>query len=88
MPEYLIHWKFKMSAIFVLKKEPPKKQFFYFFRGCYSVMGATIDLNVVLFWETAGFLKSVVLQLFPKHSQSYANLNVKSKPKIQQPLIK
>ena len=41
-------------------------------------MGASINLNVVVFWETSvGFLKSVVLEIFPKYSQGYANLNVK-----------
>ena len=51
-------------------------------------MGAIIDMNVGVFWETsAGFLKSVVLELFPKYSQSYGNLNVKQKSgKIQLPL--
>ena len=38
-------------------------------------MGSPIDMNVDMFWETsAGFLKSVVLQLFPKYSQSNVNL--------------
>ena len=42
-------------------------------------MGDPIDMNVeMLNVETfVGFLKSVVLQLFPKYSQSYVNLNVK-----------
>ena len=35
-------------------------------------MGASIDMNVGVFWESlVGFLKSVVLQLFLKYSQSY-----------------
>ena len=42
------------------------------------VLNDPIDMNVGVFWETSvGFLKSVVLQLFPKYSQSYANLDVK-----------
>ena len=46
-------------------------------------MGSPIDMNVDVFWETSvGFLKSVVLQLFPKYSQSYVNLNVKSRAKF------
>ena len=46
-------------------------------------MGVYININVDVFWETSvGFLKSVVLQLLPKYSQSYANLNVKSRPKF------
>ena len=41
-------------------------------------------MNVGVFWETSvGFLK--VLQLFPEHSQSYANLNVKSRPRFNSP---
>ena len=58
-----------MSAIFILKKDPPKKhKFFIFLKSRYFVMGASIDINVGLFWETSvGFLKSVVLQLFPKY---------------------
>ena len=46
-------------------------------------MGASIDVNVGVFWETyVGFLKTVVLQLFPKYANfpSYADLNVKSTP--------
>ena len=43
-------------------------------------MGDPIEMNVGVFWETSGgFLKSVVLQLFPKYNQSYVNLNVKSR---------
>ena len=46
-------------------------------------MGGPIDMNFGVFWETSvGFLKSVVFQLFPKYSQSYVNLNVKSRAKF------
>ena len=46
-------------------------------------MSGPIDMNVGVFWETSvGFLKSVVSQLFPKYSQSYGSLNVKSSPKF------
>ena len=46
-------------------------------------MGSPIEMNADMFWETSvGFLKSVVLQLFPKYSQSYVNLNVKSRAKF------
>ena len=57
-----------MSAIFILKKEPPKNpKFFMFLRGRYFVMGEPIDMNADVFRKTSvGFLKSVVLQLFPK----------------------
>ena len=67
-----------MSAIFILKKEPPRKRkLFIILKDCYFVMGGSIDMNFGLFWETAvDFLRSAVLQLFPKYSQSYANLSV------------
>ena len=46
-------------------------------------MGGSTDMNVSVFWEiSVDFLKYVVLQLFLKYSQSYANLNVKSRPKL------
>ena len=52
----------------------------------YFVMGGSIDTNVDVFWETSvGFLKIVVLKLFPKYNHSYVNLNVKM-GKIQLPL--
>ena len=39
-----------MSAIFILKKEPPKKhKFFLFLQGRYFVMGGPIDMNVGTF---------------------------------------
>ena len=61
-----------MSATFVLKKEPP-----------FFVMDGATDMNVGVFWETClGFLESVALQFFSKYSQSYVNMNVKNKPKI------
>ena len=76
-----------MSAILILKREPPKKhKFFIFLKSRYFVIGGSINMNVGMFWETsAGFPKSAVLQLFPKYSQSYANLNVKSRPKFNSP---
>ena len=46
-------------------------------------MGNPIDMNVGVFCETpVGFLKSVVLQVFPKYSQSNVNLNAKSRSKF------
>ena len=46
-------------------------------------MGGPIDINFDVFWETSvDFVKSVVLQLFPKYSRSNVNLNVKSKAKF------
>ena len=66
----------KCQQLFYLKKEQPKKH-------KYFLMGKPIDMNVGVFWETSvGFLKSVVLQLFPKYSQSNVNLNVKSRSKF------
>ena len=49
-----------------------------FLRDCYFVMDSPVDINIDVFWETSvDFIKSVVLQLFPKYSQSFVNLNVK-----------
>ena len=46
-------------------------------------MCAPIDMNVGAFWETSvGFLKRVVLQLFPKYNQRYVNLSVESRAKF------
>ena len=46
-------------------------------------MGSPIDMNVGVFWEASmDFLKSVVLQLSPKYSQSNVNLDVKSRSKF------
>ena len=56
---------------------------FHFLMGRYFLMGASIFMNVSAFLETSvGFLKSAVLQLFPKYSQSYAYLNAKVGQKI------
>ena len=65
-------------------QEPPKNhKSFIFLQGRYFVMGGPIDMNIGVFWETsAGFLKSVVLQLFPKYSQSNVKLNVKNRWKF------
>ena len=46
-------------------------------------MSGPIDMNFGVFLETSvSFLKSVVLQLFPKYSQSNVNLNVKSRAEL------
>ena len=76
-----------MSAISILEKEPPKKyKFFIFLKSRYFTKGASIDMNFGVFWETSiGSLKSVVPQPFPKYSQSYANLDVKSTLKFNSP---
>ena len=65
-----------MSGIFSFEKGATKKQMFLIFlKGCYFLMGSPVDMNVAVLWETSvGFLKSVVLQLFPKYSQSNINL--------------
>ena len=78
MTKYLIRGKFKMSAIFILKKNRQKTKFFMFLRGRYFVMGSHIDMNVHLFWESSmDFLKCMVFQPFSKYTQTYVNLNVK-----------
>ena len=83
-----------MPAIFILKNEPPRKhkvfifkhKFFIFLKNRYFVVTDSVDMNVCVLWETfVGFPKSAVLKLFPKCSQNYANLNVKSKPKFSNP---
>ena len=73
-----------MSAVFILKKEPPKNpKLLMLLRGHYFVMGEPIDMNVDVFRETSvGFLKCVVLQLFPKYSKSFVNFNLKSRAKF------
>ena len=46
-------------------------------------MGGTIDMNIEIFFESSmGFLKIMALQIFPKYSQSYINLNVKIRSKF------
>ena len=59
--------------MFILKKEPPNKRtFFIILKDRYFLMGGPTDMNIGVFWETSvGFLKSVVLQLFPKYSRPY-----------------
>ena len=43
-------------------------------------------MDVGVFWDTSmGFLKSVILQPFPKYNESYVNLNVKSLPEFNGP---
>ena len=55
-----------------------KLKFSIFLKGLYFVMDGSIDVNVGVVWETSvGFLRNVVLQLFSKYDQNYANLNVK-----------
>ena len=73
-----------MSSIFISEKEPLKQHnFFIFLKGRYFVMGGPIDINVGVFWESSvDFRKRVVSQLSPKYSQSYLNLNLKSRPKF------
>ena len=67
LPKYLIQWKFKMSAIFILKKGVPRKlKLSYFFTGRFFVMDDPIDINEAVFSETSvSFLQSVVLELYP-----------------------
>ena len=59
------------------KRSRQKHKFFIFLKGRYFVMDGPIDMNFGVLWEApVDFLKSVVLQLFPKYSQSNVNLNV------------
>ena len=52
-----------MSAIFILKIEPPKKKkHFIFLKVHHFVMDGPIYMKVGMFWETSvDFIKSVVL---------------------------
>ena len=55
-----------------------------FLRGRYFVMGSPINMKTDFFRETfVALLKCVLLQLFPKYSQSYVNLTVKSRAKFK-----
>ena len=74
----------KCQSFFLKKRSHQKKHnSFTFLIGRYFVMGGPIDITVGVFWETSvGFLKNVVLQLFPKYSQSNVNLNVKSRANL------
>ena len=49
-------------------------------------MGGPIDINADVFWKTyVDFLKSMVLQIFPKYRQIYVNFDVKSRTKFNCP---
>ena len=76
-----------MLAIFILKRESPKKhKLFIFSKGRYFVKGGPVNMNANLFLETSpAFLKGVILQLVLKYNQTYVNLNVKSSPKFNGP---
>ena len=77
-------WFIKNSKFqqFVFWKRSRQK-FFIFLKGRYFVMGGPINMNFGVFWETpVDFLKSVVLQRFPKYIQSNVNLNVKNRAKF------
>ena len=72
-----------MWATFFFEREAVKKhKFLKFLKGLYFLVGGPINMNIGAFSETSvGFLKSVILQLFSKYSQSSVNLNVKSRTK-------
>ena len=59
-------------------------QILHFLKGCYFVMGGSVDMNDDVFW----LFKKCSLQLFPKYSQSYTNLNVKVGQNSTQQLLK
>ena len=67
----------QMSIIFILKIEPSKNR-------RYFLMGDPIYMNTDAFRETSSsFVNCAVLQFFPKYSQRYVNLNVKSGAKFK-----
>ena len=75
-----------LSNFYFEERVITKHEFFFFLLGRYIVIGSSIDMNVGAFCENSvSFLKSVVLQLSPTYSESYANLNVKSRPKFSSP---
>ena len=71
-------FKIQNVSNFYFKKRAVKKtQIFHIYK-----VPLFRNMNVSVLRKTsAGFLKSVVVQLFPKYSLSYANLNVKIRPK-------
>ena len=81
---YKLHCSSKIqNVIFYFGKRAAKKRKHFFKKAHHFVMGGPINMNAGVFWEASvGFLKSVVLQLFPKCNQSYVNFNVKSRPKF------
>ena len=73
----------KHHQLLFWKRSRKKTQIFIFLRSRYFVMGGPSDRNVGLFWETSvGFLKSMILQLFSKYSQSNVNMNSTSRAKF------
>ena len=72
MTKYLIRGKFKMSAIFILKKNRQKTKFFMFLRGRYFVMGSHIECSLVL-REFCGLSKmhgfATFLKIYPNLCQ-------------------
>ena len=69
--------------LFFEKGASKNHKFLIFLKGRYFVMGDPIDMIFSVFWETSvDFLRSMVLQLFPKYSQGNVNLNVKSRAKF------
>ena len=74
-PNILFIKNSKCQQSFLEKGAAKKKpQIFHIFKGLLFCNGWPIDMNIGVFWETSvGFLKSVILQLFPKYSQSNVN---------------
>ena len=71
------NWKCQ-QVYFERRAAKKLSQIFDFLKGRCFVIGGSINMNVSVFWETSVvFPKSVVLQLFPEYTQSYANLNSK-----------
>ena len=81
---FIINSKYQQ---FLFEKKTTRKTYLLkFLKECYFVMGQDINVNVGVFKNSfVGFLKSVVMYIFPKFRQSYVNLNVKSRPKFSCP---
>ena len=57
-----------MSAIIILKKEPPKKQIFsIFLKGHYFVLGGSLDVILVCFERILGDFQKVKFCNFPQN---------------------
>ena len=75
----------KYYLLLYIEEKASKKAQVFHLKDCYFVVGSPIGMSFFVFWETlAGFLKSS-FATFPNYSQSYVDLNVKSKPNFSGP---
>ena len=81
LPRYLICYKFKIEQSLFWKKAA-KKHFFIFLKGRYFVMGAYWYECWLVLRGFCGLSEKIAWLLFPKYSQSYGNLNAKSRNRM------